>query len=337
MNNLPQREFNTIVAGGAALAANAGFINVVSMAGVFPGVTVSHVTGSVSRVAISVVQQDWDTFFLVVSIVSSFVFGAFISGFIVGDNRFKLGANYGFTLFLESGALCVSFLFLRRELIVGEWAAAFACGLQNAMVTSYSGLAVRTTHMTGLATDIGNILGQACRTDTKAELWRLKVHVPILVGFLFGGVLGQVAWIYCREYSLLLPCFFTGGVATLYLSLPYIKDAAEQLKNVQLLGNTDFEYRGDPRLRHLHEQQMIDHYAKIAGRNVDDDIQHFLKDIDAGEPRSAAGYAPVGGDVVEMDAIQRTRGVGSPLADGQRHATYGAVGSDGEQVKMISI
>ncbi|KAL2918111.1 hypothetical protein HK105_202525 [Polyrhizophydium stewartii] len=311
MNNLPQREFNTIVAGGAALAANAGFINVVSMAGVFPGVTVSHVTGSVSRVAISVVQQDWDTFFLVVSIVSSFVFGAFISGFIVGDNRFKLGANYGFTLFLESGALCVSFLFLRRELIVGEWAASFACGLQNAMVTSYSGLA--------------------------AELRRLKVHVPILVGFLFGGVLGQVAWIYCREYSLLLPCFFTGGVATLYLSLPYIKDAAEQLKNVQLLGNTDFDYRGDPRLRHLHEQQMIDHYAKIAGRNVDDDIQHFLKDIDAGEPRSAAGYAPVGGDVVEMDAIQRTRGVGSPLADGQRHATYGAVGSDGEQVKMISI
>ena len=37
MNNLPAKEFNTIVIGGVMLAANAGFINVVSMAGVFPG------------------------------------------------------------------------------------------------------------------------------------------------------------------------------------------------------------------------------------------------------------------------------------------------------------
>ena len=38
MNSLPEKEFITIVAGGVALAANAGFINVVSMAGVFPGI-----------------------------------------------------------------------------------------------------------------------------------------------------------------------------------------------------------------------------------------------------------------------------------------------------------
>ncbi|KAI8925956.1 hypothetical protein BC831DRAFT_458951 [Entophlyctis helioformis] len=292
MNNLPEKEFYTIIAGGVALAANAGFINVVSMAGVFPGVTVSHVTGSVSRVAISIFQEDWDTFFLVTSIVFSFMFGAFTSGYIVGDNKFKLGANYGFTLFLESGALFASFIFLRRELILGEWAAAFACGLQNAMVTSYSGLAVRTTHMTGICTDIGNILGQACRTDTKAELWRLKVHAPLLFGYLIGGVFGQIAWIYCKQYSLLFPCFFTGGVACVYLSLPYIKEATEQLKTVAAInavlgigaatGAAD-EYQGDPRYRHLYEaqrhQERIDHYAKLTGKNVDDDIQSFLKDL----------------------------------------------------------
>ncbi|KAJ8331931.1 hypothetical protein O5D80_000098 [Batrachochytrium dendrobatidis] len=120
MNNLPEREFYTIVAGGVALAANAGFINVVSMAGVFPGVTVSHVTGSVSRIAISAVQQDWETFLLVVSIIVSFTFGSFMAGFIVGDNRFKLGANYGITLCIESAALFTSFMFLRRELVLGE-------------------------------------------------------------------------------------------------------------------------------------------------------------------------------------------------------------------------
>ncbi|EGF83702.1 hypothetical protein BATDEDRAFT_86077 [Batrachochytrium dendrobatidis JAM81] len=125
MNNLPEREFYTIVAGGVALAANAGFINVVSMAGYFQAsamnrVTVSHVTGSVSRVAISAVQQDWETFLLVVSIIVSFTFGSFMAGFIVGDNRFKLGANYGITLCIESAALFTSFMFLRRELVLGE-------------------------------------------------------------------------------------------------------------------------------------------------------------------------------------------------------------------------
>jgi hypothetical protein len=43
MNNLPPKEFNTIVAGGTLLAANAGFINAVSMAGVFPGIKGSRI------------------------------------------------------------------------------------------------------------------------------------------------------------------------------------------------------------------------------------------------------------------------------------------------------
>ena len=37
MEHLPKNEFYTIVAGGVALAANAGFINVVSMSGTFSG------------------------------------------------------------------------------------------------------------------------------------------------------------------------------------------------------------------------------------------------------------------------------------------------------------
>ena len=44
-----------------------------------------------------------------------------------------------------------------------------------------TGAVIRTTHMTGICTDIANILGQACRLDTQAETWRLKVHVPLLL------------------------------------------------------------------------------------------------------------------------------------------------------------
>ncbi|KAJ1550795.1 hypothetical protein HK405_015870, partial [Cladochytrium tenue] len=64
MNNLAQKEFYTIVAGSAILAANAGFINVVTLAGAF-SVTVSHVTGNVSRIAMAVAQGDLTSFSLV--------------------------------------------------------------------------------------------------------------------------------------------------------------------------------------------------------------------------------------------------------------------------------
>ncbi|KAJ3000376.1 hypothetical protein HDV02_005736 [Globomyces sp. JEL0801] len=276
MNNLPPREFYTIVGGGVLLAANAGFINVVSMAGIFPGVTVSHVTGSVSRVAISIMQEDLETFVLVVSILLSFMFGCFMAGFIVGDHRFTLGAPYGFCLAIESGALFASFLFLREEYILGEWCAAFAL------------------------TDIGNIIGQACRTDSKAELWRLKVHIPIFCGFLFGGFCGELGWIYLREYSLLVPCFFTGGVGNdqftliyilgvLYLSLPFIKEATHKLKEATSIIpgiEKPEKYRGPV-------NPALDGYKT----KLDDDMKHFLADI--GDDQA---------EVVEMQpAVQKSR------------------------------
>ncbi|KAJ1344776.1 hypothetical protein BSLG_000291 [Batrachochytrium salamandrivorans] len=327
MNNLPEKEFYTIVAGGVALAANAGFINVVSMA----GVAVSHVTGSVSRVAISIVQHDWETFLLVVSIIASFTFGAFVSGFIVGDNRFKLGANYGLTLCLESAALLVSFLFLRRELVLGEWAAAFACGLQNAMVTSYSGLAVRTTHMTGIATDVGNILGQACRADTKAELWRLKVHAPIMLGFILGGVAGQFAWLNLHEYSLLVPCIFTGGVAGLYLTLPFIREAAEQIKYAIPLGTgVDDDYHGDPRDYHAYHKALlmrqVDHYAKITGKNVDDDIRRFMDDMNDTNTMELS--------VLNTTSLGGGEGDARAFSSRYTHASYGSTRSDASPNKI---
>ncbi|TPX66620.1 hypothetical protein SpCBS45565_g04324 [Spizellomyces sp. 'palustris'] len=289
MNTFAQREFNSIVIGGSVLALNAGFINVVTLAGVFT-VTVSHHTGNVSRIAMALLNADITTLALVTSILFSYMFGSFIAGFMVGDNKFRLGRGYGYALILESACLFASFIFLRRELIVGEWCAAFGCGLQNALATSYSGAVVRTTHMTGICTDIGNILGQACRLDTKAELWRLKVHVPLLISYLIGGIFGQLSYSFLHEKSLLLPCFFTGGVACVYLSLPFVKEATvvlqETAAQMGLVGaHPAVEVRivGDP--------SKHDVFAKLTGRNVDLDIKNFLADIDDDEETGNAGSA----------------------------------------------
>ena len=143
-------------------------------------------------------------------------------------------------------------------------------GLQNAMCTSFSGLVVRTTHMTGIVTDIGNILGQACRKDTHAELWRLKVHVPLLFGFLFGGFIGELGWLWLGEGSLLIPCFFTGGVAVLYLSLPWVKEAAKRAEELTYLISSQKEQEGavNPHLMDYQKQLQSDMRTFMA------DIEH---------------------------------------------------------------
>lgn len=235
---------------------------------------------------------------------------------MVGDNKFRLGRSYGYSLILESACLFGSFVFLRRELIVGEWCAAFGCGLQNALATSYSGAVVRTTHMTGICTDIGNILGQACRVDTKAELWRLKVHVPLLFSYLIGGMLGQLSYLYLHENSLLLPCFFTGGVACVYLTMPIVKEATvvlqETVAHMGLIGAepaVEVRLIGDPR-KH-------DVYAKLQGRDVDVDIKNFLADIDEDEEMGtgkrdgrsveSVKVAMVGSEEMEMTGTLKKR------------------------------
>jgi uncharacterized membrane protein YoaK (UPF0700 family) len=57
------------------------------------------------------------------------------------------------------------------------------------MASTYMGLIVRTTHMTGIATDLGFLLGARLRGQ-KVEPWRFALFVLLLAGFLVGVVLG---------------------------------------------------------------------------------------------------------------------------------------------------
>ena len=122
-------------------------------------------------------------------------------------------------------------------MIAAMISAAFACGLQNALATSYSGAVLRTTHMTGICTDIGLILGQACRRDVKAELWKLTVFVPLLLSYFCGGLLGLGIYNFIHEYALLFPCVLTGSVAVFYLTWSVVKEARLALKAAQFKGH----------------------------------------------------------------------------------------------------
>lgn len=140
-------EILAIILGGTVLATLSGFVNAVSVSGTF-SVGVSHVTGSVTRMGVSSVSGRYDEFWEFTGLVLVFMFGAFVSGCIIRDRAFALGRSYGVVLVIEAIVLIIAaIVYEELKSFVSEYFMAFACGLQNAMTTSYSGAVLRTTHL----------------------------------------------------------------------------------------------------------------------------------------------------------------------------------------------
>jgi len=180
-----------VFAGAVSLAMVAGYVNVVVL-GVFH-VPVSHMSGAVSRLSIDLAGQDLADFQVVLSIVAGFLLGAVLSGIVIGGRKLVPGRRYGVALLVEGAVLALSTVFLSRGYAPGITLAAMACGIQNAMASSYYGLVIRTTHVTGIVTDIGVMIGHWIR-HRSIRVWKLYLLASILAGFFSGGILG--AWGY---------------------------------------------------------------------------------------------------------------------------------------------
>jgi uncharacterized membrane protein YoaK (UPF0700 family) len=98
---------------------------------------------------------------------------------------------------------------------LGLYFASAACGLQNAMVSTYSGTTLRTTHLSGIFTDLGIYLGQRLRG---LDVDMLRIHVCLLVAghFIFGAILGAYGFAHIQERVLLIPATLTGAVGLSY-------------------------------------------------------------------------------------------------------------------------
>jgi uncharacterized membrane protein YoaK (UPF0700 family) len=183
-----RRERPLVFAGAICLAAIAGYINTVVLG--FFHVPVSHMTGAVSRLSIDVAAGDRADLRVVSSIVAAFFVGAAISGAIIGGRKLVPGRRYGVALLAEGTALGISAVLLAQGSRAGVTLAALACGIQNAMASSYFGLILRTTHVTGIVTDLGVIAGHWIR-HRRVHPWKPVLLASILVFFFGGGVVGH--------------------------------------------------------------------------------------------------------------------------------------------------
>ncbi len=189
---------------GCFLAFVAGAIN----AGGFLAVRryTSHITGMVSAVADNLALGHLG---LVVDggiAVLSFLLGAMCCAILVNFARRKaMASEYALPLLLESGLiLCFGLLGARLTAYEGMLLPftvlllCFIMGLQNAVVTKLSGSVIRTTHMTGIVTDLGIELGKlaywnadrAAAHHVRADRGRMKVLSGLFLAFLLGGMSG---------------------------------------------------------------------------------------------------------------------------------------------------
>lgn len=203
-----------ILWGGAVLAFSAGSVNSIALMG-FTNLSVSHVTGNVSLFSAAIAHFDGPSvLFLGISLLA-FLSGSILSGFIIGQNSLKLGRRYGRALYLEAVLLILSYWLYQQHDYLGQLAAAMACGLQNAMVATYSGAVIRTTHLTGLTSDMGAAIGNwlAGRSISKPTL---GFQAIIWYCFCGGGVVGAFLFARVSYAALIVPITIVLTAAFIY-------------------------------------------------------------------------------------------------------------------------
>jgi uncharacterized membrane protein YoaK (UPF0700 family) len=189
---------------GWFLAFVAGAIN----AGGFLAVQqyTSHVTGMVSAVADNLALGQLGLVVDGIVAVLSFLLGAMCCAVLVNFARRKgMASEYALPLLLESVLiLCFGLLGARLASFEGlllPFTVVLLCfimGLQNAVVTKLSGAVIRTTHMTGIVTDLGIELGKllywnadrSAANAVRADRDRMKALGGLFLAFLLGGISG---------------------------------------------------------------------------------------------------------------------------------------------------
>ncbi len=193
---------------GQSLAFVAGAAN----AGGFLAVRqyTSHMSGIVSAVADDLVLGDFVPVLAGVASLLAFLGGAACTAVLVNwGRRRNTRSEFALPLLLEA-ALLLGFglmgasLDQYRVVFVPATVAllCFMMGLQNAIITKISKAEIRTTHVTGLTTDIGIELGKALYWNrghrhlhaVAANRARLRLLSSLLGMFFLGGVTGAMGF-----------------------------------------------------------------------------------------------------------------------------------------------
>ena len=210
---------------GVLLSFVAGALNAGGFLAI--GQYTSHMTGIVSSAADNLVLGNVGLAIAAALSLLSFTAGAAATAWLINYARRSSARNiYAGPLRIEAALLLAFGLVgatLRLQEIVSISVTAvllcFMMGLQNALVTKISNAEIRTTHITGLVTDIGIELGKLIYWNRSRDVsshrvlanrTRLRVHGALVLSFFVGGVSGALGFKYA------------GYASTIALALPLL-------------------------------------------------------------------------------------------------------------------
>ncbi|ULJ74831.1 YoaK family protein [Rhizobium gallicum] len=190
----------------SCLAAIAGALNAAAFYAV--GFFSANMTGNISTFSDHIAVGAWISALFYLAIIVTFILGATVSTLLINAGRRRnIHAIYAYSILTEGILLAI--LGCADLWLLGEWRApvlviglAFLMGLQNAVVTRISNARVRTTHISGMATDVGIELGMAFDilrgrerpSEAQYDRAKLLLHVQTILAFLFGGILGVLVY-----------------------------------------------------------------------------------------------------------------------------------------------
>lgn len=194
---------------GLALTFVAGAIN----AGGFLAVAqyTSHMTGIVSSMADNLALGSAGVALAGLFALLAFIVGATCSAILVRYSRRRgLHSEYALPLMLEACLLlCFGLLGARLAVVGGLFVPvtvvllSFIMGLQNAVISKLSNAEIRTTHITGIVTDIGIEMGKLAYPDrghkgpnalAPSNPQRLALLCMMLMFFFLGGLAGALGF-----------------------------------------------------------------------------------------------------------------------------------------------
>jgi uncharacterized membrane protein YoaK (UPF0700 family) len=187
----------------AILSFTAGIVNIIGV--LYIQTLTTNVTGHFAFFAEEIVNNRYLSAFTFLTYILAFLSGAFVSSILI-----ELSSKKN-PLLAHTAPMGLEIIILSIVGIGGTNLAIegftiqtiaimllFAMGLQNALVTNVSNSIVRTTHLTGLFTDLGIELSQLFFYRTKNELQKLfrsiKLRMIIIIFFFMGCIIGGFAY-----------------------------------------------------------------------------------------------------------------------------------------------
>lgn len=188
---------------GCVLAGVAGATNAGGFLAV--GQYTSHMSGILSSVADNLILGQLQLALVGVALVAAFIGGSMTTAWMVNwALRRNMRSAFARPLVVEAGLLLVFGIF---GAAIDHFSALFVpvtvlllcyiMGLQNAVITKVSHAEIRTTHVTGLLTDLGIELGKLLYFNGAvfpqkivANRGKLRIHAQLVASFFGGALLG---------------------------------------------------------------------------------------------------------------------------------------------------